>query len=68
MKRTIANRDRLWEKIDAEQRFFAAAHIVTALMPRTIMRRPVQRVRKYDPCPCGSGKKFKFCCFGKGNR
>ena len=16
----------------------------------------------YDPCPCGSGKKFKFCC------
>ncbi|MBW4080758.1 SEC-C domain-containing protein [Paenibacillus sp. S150] len=19
----------------------------------------------YDPCPCGSGKKFKFCCAGK---
>src|SRR4051812_33943233 len=19
-------------------------------------------VNNYDPCPCGSGKKFKFCC------
>ena len=19
----------------------------------------------YAPCPCGSGKKFKFCCFKK---
>lgn len=19
-------------------------------------------LRKYRPCPCGSGKKFKFCC------
>ena len=21
---------------------------------------------KYEPCPCGSGKKFKFCCYEKG--
>lgn len=21
-----------------------------------------RRVDRYDPCPCGSGKKFKFCC------
>ena len=20
-----------------------------------------------DPCPCGSGKKFKHCCLGKEN-
>ncbi|MFB3161478.1 SEC-C metal-binding domain-containing protein [Neobacillus sp. 179-J 1A1 HS] len=19
--------------------------------------------RLYDPCPCGTGKKFKFCCY-----
>ena len=19
----------------------------------------------YDPCPCGSGKKFKWCCYRK---
>lgn len=21
---------------------------------------------KYEPCPCGSGQKYKFCCFTKG--
>lgn len=20
---------------------------------------------KYEPCPCGKGKKFKFCCYEK---
>lgn len=32
------------------------------------MNRNPPRVGKYDPCPCGSGKKFKWCCFtGKRN-
>ena len=22
-------------------------------------------IEPYDPCPCGSGKKYKFCCAGK---
>ncbi|MCF8568098.1 SEC-C domain-containing protein [Alicyclobacillus tolerans] len=22
-------------------------------------------VNVYDPCPCGSGKKYKFCCAKK---
>jgi uncharacterized protein YecA (UPF0149 family) len=21
-----------------------------------------RKVKMYDPCPCGSGKKVKFCC------
>ena len=21
---------------------------------------------RYDPCPCGSGKKYKFCCERQG--
>jgi preprotein translocase subunit SecA len=25
-----------------------------------------QRVGRNDPCPCGSGKKFKVCCMRKG--
>lgn len=35
-------------------------------------RRPKQLVRKHakvgrnDPCPCGSGKKFKNCCMKNG--
>jgi hypothetical protein len=24
-----------------------------------------QQIRMYSPCGCGSGKKFKFCCFKK---
>ncbi len=24
-------------------------------------------IGRNDPCPCGSGKKFKHCCLGKGN-
>ena len=28
---------------------------------------PVQKVKigRNDPCPCGSGKKYKFCCMNK---
>lgn len=35
-------------------------------------RKPKQLVRKHakvgrnDPCPCGSGKKFKNCCMNSG--
>jgi hypothetical protein len=32
--------------------------------PLTIVRR-AERVGRNDPCPCGSGKKFKKCCYGK---
>ena len=27
-------------------------------------RNPVRNVGRNDPCPCGSGKKFKKCCLG----
>jgi hypothetical protein len=26
-----------------------------------------KKVGRNDPCPCGSGKKYKKCCLGKGN-
>lgn len=29
----------------------------------TLHRR--SRIGRNDPCPCGSGKKFKFCCIDK---
>ena len=25
-----------------------------------------KRLSRNDPCPCGSGKKYKHCCYGKG--
>jgi len=34
----------------------------------TVKKRPVRKVQKVgrnDPCPCGSGKKYKNCCLGK---
>jgi hypothetical protein len=29
------------------------------------VRRPVAKVGRNDPCPCGSGRKYKKCCAGK---
>jgi len=29
---------------------------------------PVQRVCRNDPCPCGSGKKYKHCCMRRDRR
>jgi uncharacterized protein YecA (UPF0149 family) len=34
-------------------------------VPPTVVQRERKRVDKYDPCPCGSGEKFKFCCYRK---
>jgi len=33
----------------------------------TTMRRAVAKVGRNDPCPCGSGKKYKHCCIEKDN-
>ncbi len=30
------------------------------------LKRTAPKVGRNDPCPCGSGKKFKQCCMGKG--
>jgi hypothetical protein len=33
---------------------------------RTPERNPFRKVGRNDPCPCGSGKKFKKCCLASG--
>ena len=30
--------------------------------PRTVRKTASQKVGRNDPCPCGSGKKYKKCC------
>ena len=30
--------------------------------PRTVRKTAAQKVGRNDPCPCGSGKKYKKCC------
>ncbi len=34
-------------------------------VPKPTFVRETARVGRNDPCPCGSGKKFKKCCYGK---
>jgi len=34
--------------------------------PEAPVQNPLRDVGRNDPCPCGSGKKFKKCCLGKG--
>jgi hypothetical protein len=62
----------------AEQRSEATCTLLTALLETGAMSHVVApeeaggfssgrasgqpSVGRYDPCPCGSGKKFKFCC------
>ena len=29
----------------------------------TLLERANMQVKMYAPCGCGSGKKFKFCCY-----
>jgi len=29
-------------------------------------RRPAAKIGRNDPCPCGSGRKYKRCCLGLG--
>jgi len=36
----------------------------SAHSPAQLSQGPARRVGRNDPCPCGSGKKFKKCCLG----
>ena len=36
-----------------------------AIGPPTTRRRAVDRIGRNEPCPCGSGKKYKRCCWTK---
>ena len=38
-------------------------NMIPMQIPPTQKQMDQMRVGPYDPCPCNSGKKFKFCCF-----
>ncbi len=42
---------------EGERWYFVDGQIITGTY-----RRPSPKVGRNDPCPCGSGKKYKFCC------
>lgn len=38
-----------------------------SVLPPTPVQKAGQKVGRNDPCPCGSGKKFKKCCLSKAD-
>ena len=38
----------------------------SAQKPETY-RRPEPKIGRNEPCPCGSGRKYKHCCLGKSS-
>ena len=38
---------------------------MNTLTSGTTMRRAVAKIGRNEPCPCGSGKKYKHCCHDK---
>ena len=39
--------------------------LIKQLRPRQVVRDGV-KIGRNDPCPCGSGKKYKNCCLSSG--
>jgi preprotein translocase subunit SecA len=48
------------------QRLQYSGSNAAAASPKERQRRTTARVGRNDPCPCGSGKKYKQCCLLKG--
>jgi hypothetical protein len=53
--------DELAEEVDFLDRNGSSSNVQRPLPPR----RELAKVGRNDPCPCGSGKKYKFCCLTK---
>ena len=53
--------DDLDEEVDFLERNGSNSNAQRPLLPR----RELAKVGRNDPCPCGSGKKYKFCCLTK---
>ena len=53
--------DDLDEEVDFLDRNGSSTNVQRPLLPR----RELAKIGRNDPCPCGSGKKYKFCCLTK---
>lgn len=48
-------------------RYFEPHRRSASQMPLMPLRRQGQKVGRNDPCPCGSGRKYKHCCAAKAS-
>ncbi len=62
MLRELGERTRNVEEVEAEQEVLAKAKQERSKNPERYKLKPGQTVGRNDPCPCGSGKKYKKCC------
>jgi SEC-C motif len=63
-------KDTLWTTSDGEESLDEEANFLDrngslSLQKPLPMRPEPTKVGRNDPCPCGSGKKYKFCCLIK---
>ena len=65
---TIAARQERWAQEDADEVEDAADDDLFADVPALTYVRLEPKVGRNDPCPCGSGKKYKKCCLYKVER
>ena len=53
-------------KVYAEPGCFKPMGTVTKGDNTKATKKQGKKIKPNDPCPCGSGKKYKKCCRGKG--
>jgi len=53
---------RIEQKVEREQVAKVTGTNKDDTLPNAPVRRANKKVMPNDPCPCGSGKKYKFCC------
>ena len=58
----LARRALSKEEVEAEEQAVAAAKAEREKDPGKYRLKADAQVGRNDPCPCGSGKKFKKCC------
>lgn len=50
-----------WQRIQAEERRRRTKALMDANRGSGALRTPMGKIGRNEPCPCGSGKKFKHC-------
>jgi hypothetical protein len=39
--------------------------VISYNVEKQVVVKMAKKIGRNDPCPCGSGKKYKLCCYGK---
>ena len=63
---SIAARQQHWAEEERKEREREAARLAYEASKAGTVKRTKPKIGRNDPCPCGSGKKYKKCCLYKG--